>query len=380
VATERLLVPLSESPTVRQTVAYAVQSGLEPKPETLVCHLVVALPYEADVPGERESLEETKRLLERAVSWVNEDATGVDTDVTCETAVLGKDAYLFGPKDYAETFEAYAAEHDIDRLILDPEYNPGASAPLLQPLERELARTDVSFVEAPLERSVTHERFTGVASWSRFLSLFVVSFGFYLILGDPLYWFDLVTGTAVGLIVAFTLSHVTFSTAPTLRETPGRLLRFTLYVPYLLGEIIRANLQISLVILRPSMPINPTVTTLRARVRSGLPLLGLANSITLTPGTLTVRANDQRLVVHTLIDDAREDLFEGGLERAIRFVFHGRRAAAIPTPKERGDTEILAPGYISGSSQPSAGAGSSNSDPPETTTDGADASDGGDEA
>ncbi|MFP8957116.1 monovalent cation/H+ antiporter subunit E [Natrialbaceae archaeon A-CW3] len=342
--TERLLVPLSESPTVRQTVAYAVQSGLEGDPETLACHLVVAVPYEADVPEEREALEAANRLLDRAKTWVQEDATDVDAEVSCETAVLGTDEYLFGPKDYADTFAAYVEEHDLDRLVLDPEYHPGASAPLLQPLERELERVDLPYVEAPVERPAQHERLTGTASWSRFLSLFGISFAFYLVLGDPTYWFDLVTGTAVGLIVALTLSHVTFTTAPTFPTSPLRVLRFSIYIPYLIFEIIKANLLISLVILRPSMPINPKMTRVKTRVRSGLPLLALANSITLTPGTLTVRANDQRLLVHTLIDDAREDLFDGSLERAIRFVFHGRGSAAIASPRERGDTEILESG------------------------------------
>lgn len=340
-ATERLLVPLSESPTVRQTVAYAVQSGLQDDPETLACHLVVAVPYEADVPEENQTLEEARRLLDRAKTWVNEDANGVEPTVTCETAVLGTDEYLFGPKDYADTFQTYAAEHGIDRLILDPEYYPGSTAPLLQPLERELARVNLAFEEAPVERSARRERLAGTGSLSRFVSLFGISFAFYLILGDPTYWFDLVTGTAVGLIVAFTLSHVTFTTAPTFPSSVFRTARFAVYVPYLVFEIVKANLLISLVILRPSMPINPKMTRVNARVRSGLPLLALANSITLTPGTLTVRATDQRLLVHTLIDDAREDLFDGGLERAIRFVFHGRASARLPTPRERGDTDVL---------------------------------------
>ena len=67
----------------------------------------------------------------------------------------------------------------------------------------------------------------------------------------------------------------------------------------------------------------------------------LANSITLTPCTQTVRADDQELYVHSLVPFAREGLFDGALERWVRFVFYGREAARFPTPRERGDTEIL---------------------------------------
>ncbi len=331
----RLLVPLSESVTVRQTVGYAVQTALK---EGLELHFVVAVPYEADVPEGAATVEEGKALLERATAWARE---GGNDSLPIETAILGTNEYLFGPQDYAEAFAAYAETQEIERVLLDPEYQPGTTAPLLQPLERELARVGLEYEEAPVERPAKHERLVGSKSPSRFLSMFGISYVFYLVLGDPTYWFDLVTGFAVAGIVAITLSQITFTTAPTLRGSPLRTLRFGLYIPYLIFEIVRANIAISLVILRPSMPIDPSVCRVRTRVRSGLPLLALANSITLTPGTLTIRADDQRLVVHALIPSAREDLFEGGLERAVRFVFYGRLAAAIATPRERGDTEVI---------------------------------------
>ncbi|MFC7213346.1 monovalent cation/H+ antiporter subunit E [Saliphagus sp. GCM10025334] len=344
-AADRLLVPLSESSTVRQTVAYAVQSSLESAsgPGELVCHLVVAVPFEADVPEERAELEAAEGLLERAATWVGEDTEDVDATVTVETAIIGADEYLFGPKDYADAFAAYAEAHDLNRLVLDPEYQPGATAPLLQPLERELTRIDLPFDEAPVDRPAQHARFVSTGGWRRFFGLFGISFIFYLVLGDPTYWFDLVTGVAVAGIVSLTLSHVTFIREPSITRGPVLLVRFLLYIPYLLYEIVKANVAVSIAILRPSMPIEPTLTRVDARVKSGLPLLALANSITLTPGTLTVRANDQSLIVHTLIPAAQDDLFDGGLERAIRFVFYGRGSAAIASPRERGDAEVVYP-------------------------------------
>ena len=338
-AAERVLVPLSESITVRQTVGYAVQSRLEDATDDLVCHLVVAVPYDGAVPEGQRTIDDARQLLDRAERWVREDAGEATVEV--ETTVLGTDEYLFGPRDYAMALATYAEEHDIDCVILDPEYSPGATAPILRPLERELTEIGLTYDEAPVERSARHERLVGAESRGKLLALFGISLGFYLVLGDPFYWFDWATGVAVAGIVAITLSNVTFATSPTLRHSPMRTLRFGLYVPYLIFEIVKSNLQISLVILRPSMPIEPKLTRVNTKVRSGLPLLALANSITLTPGTLVVRANDQRLVVHTLIADAREDLFDGALERAIRFVFYGREAAAVATPRERGDTDVI---------------------------------------
>ncbi|SFB93246.1 multisubunit sodium/proton antiporter, MrpE subunit [Halobiforma haloterrestris] len=339
-AANRVLVPLSDTVTVRQTVDYAVRSGLEDADE-LECHLVVALPYDEEMPEGRTQAEEAEELLSRARNWAEEDAG--DAEVRIETAALGTDEYLFGPRDYAEIFASYAREREIDRIVLDPEYQPGVTARILQPLERELDRRGVSYDEAPVDRPARHGRLvTGGQRFDQLFATFWISFGFYLVLGDPFYWFDIVTGVAVGGIVSTTLAQVTFSFPLDRVRSPIRVGRFILYIPYLLWEIVRANIAVSAVILRPSMPIEPTLARVNARVRSGLPLTALANSITLTPGTLTVRADDQRLLVHTLIPSAREDLFDGGLEKAIRFVFYGREAAgAIASPRERDDADVV---------------------------------------
>ncbi|WP_254524282.1 monovalent cation/H+ antiporter subunit E [Natrinema caseinilyticum] len=338
-AVERLLVPLSDTVTVRQTVGYAVRSGLDGA-DAIECHLVVALPYDADVPESARYREEAAELLSRARNWVEEDAG--DADVIVETTTLGEAEYLFGPRDYAEIFGVYADEKGIDRLVIDPEYQPGVTAQMLQPLERELERVGLSYDEAPVERPARHGRLVGDGeSFDRLFATFWISYGFYLVLGDPTYWFDLVTGAAVAAIVAVSLAQVTFSVPLDRVQSPLRTVRFVCYVPYLLWEIVKANIAVSAVILRPSMPIEPTLTRVNSRVRSGLPLTALANSITLTPGTLTVRASNQELLVHTLIPAAREDLFDGGLERGIRFVFYGRESADIPSPEERDDAEIV---------------------------------------
>ncbi|GAB3664623.1 monovalent cation/H+ antiporter subunit E [Halopiger thermotolerans] len=350
-AAERVLVPLSDTVTVRQTVGYAVQSGLEAADADtaaeadadapdLECHLVVALPYDADSPESQQQRDDAEQLLSRATNWVEEDAA--DAAVTVETAVLGTDELLFGPRDFADIFGQYVDDHGVDRIVLDPEYSPGATTPMLQPLERELQRKGLAFDEAPVERPARHQRLiSGGETFDRFFATFAISLGFYLVLGDPFYWFDLVTGVAVAGVVSIVLAQVTFTFPLDRVQSPLRTVRFALYIPYLLWEIVKANIAVSAVILRPSMPIEPTLTRVNARVRSGLPLTALANSITLTPGTLTVRANDRELLVHTLIPAAREDLFDGGLEKGIRFVFYGRDSAAIASPRERDDAEIV---------------------------------------
>ena len=169
---------------------------------------------------------------------------------------------------------------------------------------------------------------------SRFAALFILSYAFYLVLGSfsP---FDLVTGGVTAAIVALTLDHVSFEVSPSARRVPGLALRMAIYTPYLLWEILVANFRVAYVVLHPDLPIDPSVERFEAAVWGGAAVTTLANSITLTPGTLTVEANGRSLHVHALTQNAREGLWEGGLERAVRFVFYGRRALDYPKPKER---------------------------------------------
>ena len=106
-------------------------------------------------------------------------------------------------------------------------------------------------------------------------------------------------------------------------------------------EIIVSNMQDSYVILHHEVSIEHRMTEIRTAVWGGMPVTTLANSITLTPGTLTVRVTGRDFIVHTLIPTAREGLLDGSLERAVRFVFYGRGSASSATPRERGDCRII---------------------------------------
>lgn len=350
---QRVLVPVEESSTLRQTIAYAVESAFEGAGQSDMVELVLVDIIAADVSGPADESLRTvaESLLDRTRIWATEDAGGRAENLSIETVVLGTDEYLFSPADFARVIETAARERGIERVVFDPEYDPGVGQPLLQPLEAELREIESLIVEeAPVEPSRIQLPLVSSASASKYAGMFVISFVFYQILGGlaPIFQFgeyygtfDLVTGIIAAAVTTVALSQVTFSTSPSLRETPMRLLRWCLYVPYLLVEIIKSNIAIALVILRPSMPIDPKMTRVRGAVWGGLPVTTLANSITLTPGTLSVRVQGQEMKIHTLVPEAREDLFDGALERAVRFVYYGRRAMRIASPRDRGDAEVL---------------------------------------
>ena len=70
-------------------------------------------------------------------------------------------------------------------------------------------------------------------------------------------------------------------------------------------------------ILHPRLPISPTMTVVRASQRTRAAVATYANSITLTPGTITVAVNGNDLTVHALMRDGALDLEAGGMDRRV---------------------------------------------------------------
>ena len=87
--------------------------------------------------------------------------------------------------------------------------------------------------------------------------------------------------------------------------------RFLLYFPWLLKEILVANINVAKVILSPSLPISPIMVVFRSTQKTDLGRVLYANSITLTPGTITTGVEGDQLEIHALtwqdVDGREED-------------------------------------------------------------------------
>lgn len=92
------------------------------------------------------------------------------------------------------------------------------------------------------------------------------------------------------------------------------------YWGWLLVEMIKSSIDVARIVLDPKLPISPTVVDVDVRPRGPVGQVILANSITLTPGTLTIDLDGGRLRAHALTRAGADALREGGM---------GRRVAAI---------------------------------------------------
>jgi multicomponent Na+:H+ antiporter subunit E len=80
----------------------------------------------------------------------------------------------------------------------------------------------------------------------------------------------------------------------------GSLLRLPGYWLWLLGEIIKSSIEVARLVLSPSLPINPTLVELQIDEKSDAGKVILGNSITLSPGTVTIDVHEGKLLVHCL--------------------------------------------------------------------------------
>jgi multicomponent Na+:H+ antiporter subunit E len=84
---------------------------------------------------------------------------------------------------------------------------------------------------------------------------------------------------------------------------------------WLLREIIVSSVDVAKLILKPSLPVDPVVVELETQTRSDVARVILANSITLSPGTVTLDMHNGRLLVHCLTRESARALQEGEADR-----------------------------------------------------------------
>ncbi len=94
-------------------------------------------------------------------------------------------------------------------------------------------------------------------------------------------------------------------------------LRLPLYWLWLLWEIVKSSVVVARLIWSPSLPISPTVFQVPTSQKSQLGQVVYANSITLTPGTVSMTLENNQVRVHALTEDIAKDLQTGAMDRRV---------------------------------------------------------------
>ncbi|MDI7253454.1 Na+/H+ antiporter subunit E [Candidatus Solincola sp.] len=150
------------------------------------------------------------------------------------------------------------------------------------------------------------------------LLLFVLLLAFWIVLTASLALHELVMGAVCAAFVG-TLTVALLGRALDPCITPAVLLRLPVFMVRLVWEIIKANIDVAKIIIDPRLPIDPRIVEYRTYLPGDLPRTVFSDSITLTPGTVTVELEGDVLNVHCLCPYHEEGL--AGLEALVAWLF-----------------------------------------------------------
>lgn len=156
-----------------------------------------------------------------------------------------------------------------------------------------------------------------------FIVTFVLLFGTWILLSGRFDLFHLALGVISCLIVAF-ISHDLMFDVFNLKKMSAEWPKFVLYIPWLLFQVFKANIHVMILVFHPNMinKIDPKIVKFKSRLKSDISMTTLANSITLTPGTITVYASEfGEFEVHA-IDKASAEGLPGEMETKIANIFN----------------------------------------------------------
>ena len=131
----------------------------------------------------------------------------------------------------------------------------------------------------------------------RILTLFILTFIFWLLLTSDFSVANLLVGAATALVTSLIFAKYFFKNVVKFLQ-PERYFWFLVFLVIIIWECIKANFDVAYRVLHPAMPIKPGIVKLKLDLKSDFARTMLANSITMTPGTITVDIVDDDLFVH----------------------------------------------------------------------------------
>lgn len=161
----------------------------------------------------------------------------------------------------------------------------------------------------------------------RKVSLFIVALIVWLLFTWPFSGTELTVGVLASLLVAWLVGDM-FVQKPGALKDINRYLWFFYYLPVFLWACIKANIDVAFRVSHPDVPIRPGIVKVKTGLKSDTGLTFLANSITLTPGTLSVDIDRENgfLYVHWI--DVKDKDVEGAsklivekFERILKRIF-----------------------------------------------------------
>lgn len=131
----------------------------------------------------------------------------------------------------------------------------------------------------------------------RYFALFVILFGFWLLLTFDVSTNNLIVGGVAALLVSSYFGRFFIRKYQKIIN-PRRYFWFIVYLFIFIWECVKANFDVAYRVLHPAMPIKPGIVKVKLALKTNIARTILANSITMTPGTITVDIIDDFIYIH----------------------------------------------------------------------------------
>jgi len=159
----------------------------------------------------------------------------------------------------------------------------------------------------------------------RYVIYFVIGFGLWLLLTLSTNLDHLIAGIIVVLIGTILFGGY-FTDRPVKFFQIHRLLWLIIYVPVFIWYMFKANIDVAYRALHPMRPIKPGIVKIKTTLKTDIAKVFLANSITLTPGTMTCEIDGDYLYIHWIyVQSARlekaSEIIARPFERYLRRIF-----------------------------------------------------------
>jgi multicomponent Na+:H+ antiporter subunit E len=131
----------------------------------------------------------------------------------------------------------------------------------------------------------------------RYVTLFILSLIFWLLLTFEFTMSNIIVGAVSSIICSLFFGKVFVTNVYKLLQ-PKRYFWFIIYLFIFIWECMKANIDVAYRVLHPAMPIRPGIVKVKTTLKSDMAKMLLANSITMTPGTISVDIIDDNLYIH----------------------------------------------------------------------------------
>ncbi len=157
-----------------------------------------------------------------------------------------------------------------------------------------------------------------------FVSVLFVTFFTWIVLTLPFNWQETLVGAIVSVAVAFVVSKF-YSKKLEFNVFKGLFKFLFVYIPVFVWEMVKANLDVASRVIIPKVDVKPGFVYVKPELEKDVTILTLANSITLTPGTITVDVEEKEdkkyLLIHWIEVEKDKDKIYKKFEKLLKGVF-----------------------------------------------------------